>query len=104
MTADEIFTNNGFIVLCETNGWRYYGYDNPDGGWIGRTYIGTHTAEFFKRCYIEKNRISVDNLTQFWLVTPLDLYSFEHDVIVFVKEWKKYKEQLNIKNIQKDFE
>lgn len=104
MTADEIFTNNGFVVLDEAAGWRYYGYDNPDGGWIGRTYIGSHTAEFFKKCYIEKDGISVTDNTQYWLVTPLDLCSFQHDVIVFVKEWKKYKEQLNIKNIQKDFE
>lgn len=104
MTADEILTNNGFVVLCEVGGWRYYSYDLPNKGWIGRTKIGSHTTEFCKRNYIEKDKITVDNLTQYWLVTPLDLYSFSHDVKEFIREYKKNKQQLNIKNIQKDFE
>lgn len=104
MTADDILINNGFVVLSEVGGWRYYKYDLAQIGWIGRTKTGSHTAEFCKRNYIEKNRITVDNLTQYWLVTPLDLWSFDHDVKVFVNEYKKNKQQLNIKNIQQDFE
>ena len=104
MTADDILIDNGFFVLSEVGGWRYYKYDQTQIGWVGRTKKGSHTAEFCKRNYIEKDKITVDNLTQYWLVTPLDLWSFDHDVKVFVKEYKNNKQQLNIKNINKDFE
>ena len=104
MTADDILIDNGFFVLNEVGGWRYYSYDRTQKGWIGRTKIGSHTAEFCKRNYIEKDKITVDNLTLYWLVTPLDFVSFNHDVKVFVKEFKNNKQQLNIKNINKDFE
>lgn len=104
MTADDILINNGFVVLSEVGGWRYYSYDPANKLWICRTKIGTHTAEFFKRCYIEKDKITLDNFTQYWLVTPLDLWSFANDVKEFVNEYKNNKQQLNINNIQQDFE
>lgn len=103
MTADDILIDNGFIVLSEVGGWRYYKYDQSQKGWVGRTKIGSHTAEFCNRCYIKKDKITIENLTLYWLVTPLDFCSFAHDVKVFVKEYKNNKQQLNIKNIQQDF-
>lgn len=104
MTADDILTDNGFVVLGENENWRYYSYDPSNKLWICRTKIGTHTAEFFKSCYIEKNKITLDNYTLYWLVTPFDFCGFAHDVKEFVKEYKNNKQQLNIKNINKDFE
>ena len=103
MTADDILIDNGFVVLSEVGGWRYYKYDQTQKGWVGRTKIGSHTTEFCKRNYIKKDKITIDKLTQYWLVTPMDFCSFAHDVKEFVKEYKNNKQQLNIKNIQQDF-